>query len=505
LSEDPKAVAVDMGEDILNVSYDDLLWPVRCLLEIGVSRSYLSTALLLLNATIPDELRRRPQQHLNSPSIPTINLTEKLVTLIIACDKNATGLLLDLVDDISRCKFWLSLDHKTRLLLSLTDIEKRCPLLRHSEVRYWARDVLHACLKDEKSANANVGEMVPTDWLQKLCVACLYNAGCELKYVNVSKSPDDSRKYEDGLEQHKAEILETRNALISTPGSGGLDFDIIIPCLLLLQSRGVNWREKNETSTQSILDATCYLAGRPTNEEPIFAFDSATVMQQCALAGNVRAGANLIGGKDGFVLSCCDILINELDFSMDEAEAFFLESSLSLPLVELAPKSLDSFEVNDSHRQLLWLLDEHVLSIQTFGEFETIHIRGKVDPVFCARSILRAWFCLSSSDKDNGMSWLTSYLKKRLGIERDDLAPSPHRLACAALCRALLWTLDSSDQPLCVHLNIESNFLVQVAHSCCGLVESVPPVIAEEIMKKTKYDPNSGIQSGFIFANSIGL
>jgi hypothetical protein len=506
LSEDPNSVSVVMRNDPRNPSFDNLLWPLRCLLEIGVTRGYLSTALLLLNSTIPDELRRRPIQYPNSLTVPAMDLTERLVASIIACDGGAAELLLNLVDDISRCRYWQSLDHGTRLVLSLIDIERKYPLLRHIEVRSWAREQLHKCLRSEKSADVNVSDIMPTDWLRKLCVACLQNACCAVNNFEIHKAPPEPAaatrelNSEDGLEEHKAEILNVRNALVSSPGSGGVDFDLLIPCLLLLQIRGVHWNDDNYVSTQSILDATCYLAGRhTTNDEPAFVFDGRSVMRQCALAGNVGAGANLIGGKNGFVLSCCDILINELGTDMDDTEAFFLSDSLSPGIVQTACNSAP-FEIGDAHRQLLWLLDEHVLIVKTFGEFDTRHIRGKVDPVFCSRSILRAWLCLSYGDKRNGVNWLINYLRRRLDM-CDGLRPSPHRLPCAALCRALFWSADGTTNLLCAQLDMDMTFLVQLALSCCGLVESVPPAVAEEMRRKSDV-PTSTTIPGVSFPTS---
>lgn len=493
LSGDPESLTAVMGDGFESADYDDVLWPVRCLLEIGIARDYLPTALILLNVTIPDELRNRATDSL---SVPSIELTEKLVTLIVKCNESALELLLDLVDEFSRCRFWQSLDHDTRLVLSLIDVGRKFPFLRHHEVRAWVREQLHICLKNEKVAAANVGEMMPSNWLRRLSVACLQNGGCDLKQLELD-SRQERKMSEDGLEEHNMEILGTRNALLASKGSGGLDYDLLIPTLLLLHSRGLDWQLENYTSTQSVLDAACYLAGRHDKEEPVFAFDGPTVMRQCALAGNVRAGANLVAGKDGFVLSCCDILINELGISMEDAEAFFLNESLNMKIVELAsnrqPKAA-TFKVGHASRQLLWLLDEHVLSVRTFGEFETIHIRGKVDPVFCARSFLRAWLCLSClGDKKSGVSWLVNYLRERLEIQEDSTS-SRHRLASAALTRALLWSSGDGSKAkdvLAVHLDIERKFIVQLAESCCGLVESIPPLVAEEIAKKLARPPDT--------------
>jgi hypothetical protein len=96
---------------------------------------------MLLNVTIADELRRLPRQAA-SMSIPGMESTKRLVSLIVASDPTAAELLLGLVDDQSRSRYWQSLEHETRLVLSLIDIDNKCPLLRHSEVRGWVREEL---------------------------------------------------------------------------------------------------------------------------------------------------------------------------------------------------------------------------------------------------------------------------------------------------------------------------------------------------------------------------
>ena len=222
----------------------------------------------------------------------------------------------------------------------------------------------------------------------------------------------------------------------------------------------------------------------------MYPLDAPTLMRQCALAGNIRAGANLVGGKNGFVLSCCDILMLELQVTMETAEEFFLSNTLSTDVLESSTGfQQPQFELSDSHRQLLWLLHENVLSIRTYGEFETTHLRGRVDPVFCARSVFRAWLCLTYRDRKTASTWLCRWLRARLGL-LEDQRQSDHRLACAALTRALIWSSDDVDSAgdvpsndiLGKQLEMETKFLVQLAHSSCGLVESVPPFVAEDVI-----------------------
>ncbi|MGK3747115.1 MAG: hypothetical protein ACI90V_013978, partial [Bacillariaceae sp.] len=206
---------------------------------------------------------------------------------------------------------------------------------------------------------------------------------------------------------------------------------------------------------------------------------------------------------------------------------------LDLQIVEESKMEMVSFELTSRHRILLLLLDEHVLSIKTFGDFDSIHNRGRVDPVFAARSILRAWLSLSYGDKSNSSNWLGDWLARRLEI-RSDVASSSstspnttrifvdehedtiasagsnnnnkHQLACASLARSLLWpnnnatpktasatTVDNDDDskenggdgstivPLAISMKFEKKLLIQLCQSCLGLVESVPPNAMEGI------------------------
>jgi hypothetical protein len=46
-------------------------------------------------------------------------------------------------------------------------------------------------------------------------------------------------------------------------------------------------------------------------------------------------------------------------------------------------------------------------------------------------------------------------------------------------------------------LEMESKFLVQLAKSCCGLVESVPPAVAEDVigLSEASKDSNASISA----------
>jgi hypothetical protein len=146
--------------------------------------------------------------------------------------------------------------------------------------------------------------------------ACLANAGCDLEYIlsDTSESEhsewrNDDKIKDNGTQKHFEMRRLAIEALTPSPGTGGLDFDLLIPALLLLAYYAIPWRDNSCLSTQSLLDSACFLAGRHRKEEPMFAFDGPNVTKQCALSGNVSAGANLIGRMNRLVLMCCDILM----------------------------------------------------------------------------------------------------------------------------------------------------------------------------------------------------
>jgi hypothetical protein len=520
--------------------FDELLWPIKCLLGVGTEREYLNEVLALLNNTIPDELRHRSSEDEKEEqkiSTPTLTLTKKLIQLILESDPVALEILMGFVDDRSGINFWQSLDHGTCLALSLMNINSSCPFLSHPDARAWARGELDLCFQGQSN--------LPTAWLQELSFACLQNASCDLDDLRIvddsndrllesTKSDDSHITYVTGAHvtglappdsntgcrdnyvgKMQFEIEKTRIALLPSTNKGyGIDHDLLIPSLLLLENRNEHWLPSSQLSpsstgsspseelyvpAQSLLNAACHLAGRTPsassasspapfsavprdrsdNEPFLFAeFDGKSAMKQCYRAKNVVAAAYLIGGTNGFILHLCDVLNGGIGISIPDAESFLLNDRLDLKIIdESKTETTTSFELTEWHQKLLLLLDEHVLGIKTFGDFDFVHNRGRVDPVFAARSILRSWLSLRLGDKAVASSWLANWLRDRLEIrtathsvtsrskttkttnnsfdtdtdagdvnnpEEDrgsskDSAPNMHRLACASLARSLLW------------------------------------------------------------------
>jgi hypothetical protein len=517
LSGDPESVAsvmVSNGSEPSEFSIPDILWSIECLLEIAVERDYLQSTLNLLNANIPNELRCRPRFPTDdaAESSSDLELTNALVTMIISKSSSGVDLLLDLPSDRGSSTFWDSLDAGTQQSLALICVGGVYPMLCHEEIREWARRLLQG---DFDERNPEALSSLRTDWLQAVVPACLLNAGCNLSDfvfdptnpTITSFSSENSAAWvdrefdgEDGLYQLKLQIAETRVALEPSPGSSGLDHNILISALLLLKSRQAPWNANEDrcVSTQGLLDAACHLAGRPRSrsETPRFSLDATTLMQLCARYNNIRAGANLVGGKNGFVLSCCSILMVALKIPIEHAESFLLQDVVDVSLVLSKEESCvdqpQDFQPTNLHRHLLWLLDECVLSVRKFGDFEVgLNPQGRVDPVFAARSFFRAWLSITALCKRTASQWISEWLSARLGLGKQE--SNAHRLACAAIAQALLWpgnnedekssNGDQADQRLAHLLDMDQYFLIRLAQASCGLVESIPPPVAVGLIK----------------------
>jgi len=497
VSDDEHDVLEIMGEGYKRDDRhdDNLLWPVRCLLKAAVARDSLIVALLLLNSAIPDEVRHRRRCGIAATSMPSLQLCMSLVTLIVASAPDAAGLLLDLVDEQSRQPFWESLSHETQLELSLLQIRDKAPMLRQREVRDWTVVQLQKQITAEGTIEAGSSflDILPTQWLKRLSMACIANAECLVKAVSKSTSENYLETLQstfDLVASHGTKIYRARNALTPAPGSGGLDFDLFIPALLILKRRDVAWSDESSASTQSILNAACFLAGRSTIEEPMFPLDSATLMRLCTLINNVQAGANLVGGSNALILECCDILMRRSGLTMEQAEEFLLSEPMLVNILGPANSS-ETFSLQDDHVHVLWLLDEHVLAgVRTYGDLETSsNIRGKVDPIFAAKMCLRTWWFITRKHTKETTKCLTEWLEESLNMTAG--STSPRRLACAALARALVWPAKATDRAetiLAARLEMPKSFLVSLTRSCCGLVESLPPHEAERAWANTRMD-----------------
>ena len=489
---------VDMISNV-EIPGDEVIWPVRCLIKMAVVRKCLPTAIMMLNATIPNELRwRAPKSRGLSPfPRPSVGLFLALVGIILESTEEATRCLLNMTDEDSGLRYWFSINDDTRLALSLLQIHGKHVFLLEPEVRAWALDRL----KEEIECPTDFtytykGPLLSNRWLREVVSGAFRNADCEIAIQLPKSMPKPAH---DEAVCYREDMVRVQDLLVPRKLGTGLDYDLVILALLILTSRRCDcWREgEGEISTQTLLNTVCDMAGRKMDFEPRFIFDGAAVMRLCALADNMQAAAFLIGGKNGLIIECADLLVSSLEMSIREAEtALFAGSLVELmaavpPLHEGVALQLvsSSFMPSESHHHLLWLLQHHVIDVHTYGMFDSGSHAGKITPVIAGIVCFRAWYCLTRpSDLSSSAKWLEKWLRKKLDLNS---GKSTKRLACAALVRALLWAdeLDDlysteSDEEilLATMIGFESRFMAELAQACCGLIQSIPPHLAEEIM-----------------------
>jgi len=499
------SIDVDSDSEVTRI-----LWPIRCLLKIGVARDCMSTALALLNTSIPDALRCRAAKSSGvngpdsgTPSPPLLHLSMAIVTMILAsAPPLSAGCLLDLTEtprehDAS-VRYWQSLDHDTKIALSTIAVGSQHPLLRETEVRSWALDQVtgyfeSSLIQREDPAHSETTtkklaqQLLPSEWMMEMSSAILSNAGYRIEATRTEVKDIDGKTAE-----HEANPEVDGARLVEIPGismSGGIDFNLLILALLSLGQQLLRLNDGSQVSAHHVLVSVCDLAGRRPRREPDFAFEASTAMKQCARAENVPAVAALIGGADGFVLKAANVLIQSLNLSMKQAELLLREVLFSGGALENSAGAGGTFTMTQGHRQLLSLFDVHVLSVRSLGQIDCEPMKGQIDPVFAAKVLLRAWKALQQGQGTDlseldGTSWLENWLRARLGINDDNSggsndAPSSSlkRTACTAvLSRALLWP----DEELAQALGFSCRFLTALAKLCCGVVESVPPTVLFE-------------------------
>ncbi|KAL7553160.1 hypothetical protein ACHAWF_016409 [Thalassiosira exigua] len=493
---------VDMLSAVESPS-EDLIWPIRCLMKMAVVRKCLPSAILLINATIPNELRwRAPKSRgLASAPRPPLGLFLSIVEIILESTEDATRLLLDMTDEESGLSYWFSIDDDTKLAACLLSVRGKYVLLREPEVRAWVLERLK-----EEIETLTGYPFLPDGWLKEIVTGAFCNAECDISLgldamlMRCSTSESESSHGVDEVVCYRKDMLRVRDFLIPKHHSGGLDFDILIPALLILVHRNLEWRD-SQLSTQTLLNTVCDMTGQQTIVEPMYVLDGATLMRQCALSKNVQAAAFLVGvgSRKGLILECADLIVSALAMSMRDVEiSLFIGSLTELKRNMVVihegmepPPELEKFTPSGNHQHILWLLEEHILKVQTYGEFDysSKKYSGKLSPVFAGRVCFRAWYCLTHpSILSTSAKWLEEWLRLKLELSGGE---SPKRLACAALVRTLLWAdeteeldlSDGDDEPLlAILIGFDGRFMAELARACCGLIQSIPPHLAEELM-----------------------
>lgn len=267
-----------------------------------------------------------------------------------------------------------------------------------------------------------------------------------------------------------------------------LDLDLFIPALLILHRRSVPWIVEGKIPTGCLCDAACEVAGKRLvdymGNVRTLGNDTSRLMIHCGRTQNLSAAGYLIGGRDGAVLRCCHVLVDDggsgrAPLSVAAAEDALLGRSPLPPRGDGAPaEGAPLFVPTGRHQPLLLLLREGVLGVRTLGAFRDT-AEGRLDPVSCARLCLRAWHIAGGGDAA-ASAWLVGWLRARLATD----SGRARRLPSAALVAALLWPDDgaSGDRTVLMDvLQIEMKFVVELCQACHGLLECLPPKLIEEI------------------------
>ena len=500
-------LAASIMDEIEKYDSSDKLWPVQCLLCIAVVRDCMPTALVLLNTVIPHVLRGRSStsmvadEFVDEEKKKQLDLCRSIIVMIVSSSKEAARILLNLIEEDALITYWQSLAHETRLELSLIQVDGKFPFFFEQEVRTWALNELNASIHNFDEAST-----LSIPWLQKICTSCLLNAGCNQTLI-LQQSSTTTEDFiidekDDDIEQytrdHNQLLLTLENVFNGC--SQRLDFNMIIASLLILQKQGQLWHPHASVSTQSLLCFLCNFAGRndvmsSKNDDrdgmaPLL-FDGVLAMKQCGKMQNIIAGANIIGGHDGFVLKCVDIILkyyNDEQISIQIAENYLLFGG-NLPVKNSRIHCEDKKTLTESHHRLLWLLETHLLSIGKYGDLMDKK-RGNVNASFATRLCLRTWLALNREDSTYHNQFLSFWFGTKLKLYEPN--QEKNRLACAVLARVLIWEDGNSDfdddKPrqknspqsniLAKSLHLDQSFVISLSKNCCGMVESVPPMVA---------------------------
>ena len=475
----------------LDPDLSDMLWPINALLQLASARYFLDEALILLNMVAPSELRGlNAEMGLSKP------LSLSLVKLIVASDPSASRSLLSLQTEDKR--FWGSITLEMQYSLSVVYTGVCFPLLKENEVRNWALEVLQRFITDKEDP---LGKDFPVTWLQSMCHACMTNANVNWKVMAYTDpSPFDDRNNSEiidnttDLDEYICLVEKEKNlAQLAFSGHDSshdslFDFDICISCLLILELIHERWHEQALVSSRALLNYLCSRSGIRQHS----LFNKSKLLKLCWHSGNAEAAAGIIGGKKGLVLTCCSVLHSEFpSFSISEAEMILLQNSVELP--NISQSSSRPFSPSVAHKIILQLMNEHVLSITKFADFDTcIMHRRRVDPIFACRICLRMWYLLYGRS-EQASAWLTRWLRRQVGIVEGSSDSRRNSLACAAVCRAALWPAES-EMDLCIFsagvekhvmaevLELDSSFLIDLAESCLGLIETLPLIVRNQVL-----------------------
>ena len=425
-----------------------VLWPIQCLLQVAVTRTYMPTTLLLLNATIPNELRN----NVETDSDISIDFCTYIIQLILTLSPISSSILLNLVYRDAET-FWTSISSSTRLKLCLIQVKRKYPLLLEMEVRQWIIEMLQNATGLNKTYSVEID--LPDAWLQNLSYACLCNAQCDLTMQKMAIKSEQQKDKDDLFRQF--EMQENVAIKIIDSSKDGIDFDILIPTLLILEKRHIVWHDGSQVTTKSLLNVACSKSTMPVSKEAVTIFDFEAALKQCTIMHNIEAAASLIGGNNGFVLKCSNLIIFDNIANIPEAEKYLIGIKDDISWLESNQNNQsqsEEFILTDKHHTILWYLHKYVFNAKTFGDYRST---AYIDPTFAASIAFRAWICLCHNQPKSSSIWLENWLKRSLK-ERNK------HFAYATICRSLIFT-STQNERVCLGelLGFSNSFLVTLS------------------------------------------
>ena len=450
-------------------SKEDSFWPLRALIQVGTSRDCLAMCLKLLDTVMPDKLRGRDGE-LSSVSSRALGVS--IIRVLIEGAPESIEELLQIVEDRSGLYYWESLDHEAKKEFLAIEVNSKFPFLLENTVRLWCiNQVSDSISKGVQQIETNP---LSVEWLLIVFRACLVNGRCAYNDLFSPLFSWEEVSSSENVEEYISCMISLREACLPKDKDSEVDYDLIIAALLALATMKVEKIEGCSVPIRNLLNTFCYLSGRANSRQWGFSKDKTLLMKHCASTGYVQAGGNLIGGRNGIILECCDLLAMSLGWKLSQSEEFLL-SRAEPPRRKVS----GSFSIGEEQKHVCWLIDQYVVQTRKYGEFDMSSHATVLHPAVAANFCLRTWWCLAFPNVSKATQWIERWLSEKLDLAENGVAR--HRLACAALCRALLWPGDEeygSQETLATQMKFSNNFLVKLAGVCCGLVESVPSEVA---------------------------
>jgi hypothetical protein len=226
----------------------------------------------------------------------------------------------------------------------------------------------------------------------------------------------------------------------------------MILSLLVLVDRDDYTKDQIPIPCQLLLDLVCDQVARTAMASP-FIVDTSTLMSQCGKMKNISSVAHLIGGQDGLLLSCVDIVNKYTGIDIDKAEDFLCHGDLfNVPSKVSSTDSEESINLWKGRLEVMLLLEKTVLQLKKYGDLYSQKGTNSLDPALSARFCFLSLYMLCQEFNEENI--LKEWLQMRLLSTEYENAS---RFASIAVIRAILWPQSLSFNEEAAH---ENDFLL---------------------------------------------